>query len=320
MNSRDRVIRAIEFGTPDRVPLWLLNKDQEKGDVLWYNFEITEGAHVAAYHGGELSEWGYTWQRMDDGTMGQPREVVIPSWDSLGSYVFPSLNPERRLARCASFLEASRDYYRLAVLIISGFNLYTFLRGFENSMIDFSEQSPQSAELLDGIFSFQKELLALAAKTGFQGFYIGDDWGTQDGLLISPEMWRTQFKPRYQNFFDYAHTLGLHVWMHSCGNVTAIVEDLHDAGVDVMNVSQPNVVQLEQVGTRLKGSQCFEVPISYQTVSIRGTPKEIMAEGRRLYDLLASDKGGFIGYVEEYGCMGMSEENFNACIKAFRQF
>ena len=107
--------------------------------------------------------------------------------------------------------------------------------------------------------------------------------------------------------------------MHSCGNVTSILEDLNEAGVDVMNISQPNVVQLEQVGRKLKGSQCFEVPISYQTVSISGTPDEIMAEGRRLYSLLASEKGGFIGYVEEYGCMGMSEENFNACIKAFRQ-
>ena len=47
------------------------------------------------------------------------------------------------------------------------------------------------------------------------------------------------------------------------------------------------------------------MPISYQTVSISGTPEEIYAEARRLYDSLGTPKGGFIGYVEEYSVMGM---------------
>ena len=73
-----------------------------------------------------------------------------------------------------------------------------------------------------------------------------------------------------------------------------------------------------EVGRRLRGRQCFLVPISYQTVSIQGTPDEIHAEAQRLYDLLAVAKGGFIGYVEEYGVMGMSTENYLACGEAFR--
>ena len=61
------------------------------------------------------------------------------------------------------------------------------------------------------------------------------------------------------------------------------------------------------------------MPVSYQTVSINGTREEIYAEAQRMYDLLASSDGGFIGYVEEYGCMGMSEENYKACGEAFRR-
>jgi uroporphyrinogen decarboxylase len=61
------------------------------------------------------------------------------------------------------------------------------------------------------------------------------------------------------------------------------------------------------------------MPISYQTVSIQGTPEEVYGEARRLYDLLAIETGGFIGYVEEYSCMGMSEENYRACAEAFRK-
>ena len=109
------------------------------------------------------------------------------------------------------------------------------------------------------------------------------------------------------------------MWYHCCGNLTEIAQDFHEIGVDVLNIAQPNVVDLAAVSRRLRGRQCFMMPISYQTVSVSGTPEEIHAEARRMYDLLATEAGGFIGYVEEYGCMGMTEENSQACGEAFRR-
>jgi hypothetical protein len=58
--------------------------------------------------------------------------------------------------------------------------------------------------------------------------------------------------------------------------------------------------------------------VSYQTTSISGRPEEIEREARRAYDLLGTDHGGFIGYIEEYGCVGMPEENYQACVRAFQ--
>lgn len=318
MNSRERVISAIKFDNPDRIPIWLFNKDQELGDIFWYDFRVTEGKYNTGYHGGNISEWGYSMETLDDGTMGQPTEPVIPTWDDLEKYKFPSLNREKRLEKFAEFKKKSEGYYRLAALIITGFTTYTFLRGFENSMVDFYEEPEKSGYLLDRIFGFEKELITLAAEIGLDGFHFGDDWGTQDSLIVSPSMWREIFKPRYKALFDYAHSLGLHVWYHSCGNVGSILEDFNEIGVDVMNIAQPNVVDIEEVGKKLKGKQCFLMPISYQTVSIYGTPQDIIKEGKRLYSLLAADNGGFIGYVEEYGCMGMTDENYKACIDSFK--
>ena len=131
--------------------------------------------------------------------------------------------------------------------------------------------------------------------------------------MVSPALWRLLFKPRYARQFALAHELGLHVWYHCCGEFLAIMEDFHEIGVDVLNISQPNVNDIAEVGRRLRGRQCFMVPISYQTVSIQGTPEEIHAKARRLYDCLAVPQGGFIGYVEEYRVMGMSEANYRAC-------
>ena len=51
------------------------------------------------------------------------------------------------------------------------------------------------------------------------------------------------------------------------------MDDFHEIGADVINISQPNVVDVAAVGRRLRGRQCFMMPISYQTVSISGTPR-----------------------------------------------
>lgn len=311
-------MRAIEFRGPDRIPVWMFNRDVEKGDVMLYDLRISEGADGQNYHGGSLSEWGYRWKRLDDGSMGQPTEPVIRDWPDADAYRFPEVNAERRLAGIEDYQRRSEGYYRLPVLIITGFTTYTFLRGFENAMVDFMLERERAERLLDGIFGFEKQLMTLAAGAGFDGFHFGDDWGTQDGLMISPELWREIFKPRYRDQFDHAHKLGLHVWFHSCGNATALLEDFHEIGVDVMNLAQPNVVDLEAVSRAFRGRQCFMLPISYQTVSISGTPGEIMEEGRRLKNLFAAESGGFVGYVEEYGCMGMSEANYQACVRAFQ--
>jgi hypothetical protein len=77
------------------------------------------------------------------------------------------------------------------------------------------------------------------------------------------------------------------------------------------------VVDIEAVGTRLRGVQCFMVPVSYQTVSISGTPEAIEREARRAFQLLGTPEGGFVGYVEEYSVMGMPEENYHACVRVF---
>jgi len=309
MTRCELVQAAIAFQGPERVPIWFFNKDHLEGDILLYDLCYGENG---------LNEWGYHFLQLDDGTMGQPDEAVFPTWESMAGFAWPGGHRAERLARLDAFKERAGDRYRLGGLGLTGFTLYTFLRGFENAMTDFVAEPERSGELLDRIFGHETFMIEVAAEAGLHGVHFADDWGTQDGLIISPDLWRAVFKERYRRQFARAHELGLHVWFHCCGNIGAILEDFHEAGVDVMNVSQPNVVDIAGAGAALRGRQCFMVPISYQTVSISGTPEEIHAEAQRLYDALGTSDGGFIGYVEEYGCMGMSEENYRACGQAFR--
>jgi uroporphyrinogen decarboxylase len=296
------------------------NRDQTDGDVLLYHLSLgVPGEGSANAWDWSTNEWGYRLVSLGDGTMGHPVEAFYPAMPAPENIRVPALRETERMSKVAEFYDRCGDRYRLASFDLSGFTVYTLLRGFERSMEDFLTDPDGFAALMDRIMNFECDLMRMAARHGFHGIHFADDWGCQSGLMISPVLWRRLFKPRYARQFELAHELGLHVWYHCCGDFAGIIDDFHEIGVDVLNISQPNAVDLAAVGRRLRGQQCFLMPISYQTVSISGTPEEIYAEARRLFDLLGTPTGGFIGYVEEYGVMGMSPSNYRACGEAFRR-
>jgi hypothetical protein len=319
--SRQKLVeQAIGFNGPERVPVVFWNRDQAEGDIMLYHLALgAPGDGTPNAWNWTENEWGYRLESLGDGTMGHPVAPFYAELPQPEAIRIPALREIERMSAVPEFLKACGDRYRVASLDLSGFTVYTLLRGFENAMGDFLENPEGFAALMDRIIGFECELMKLAAQAGFHGIHFADDWGTQTGLMISPELWRRLFKPRYARQFAFAHSLGLHTWYHCCGAFDAIIGDFHEIGADVINISQPNVVGVAEVGRELQGRQCFMLPISYQTVSIRGTPQEIYAEAQRLYGLLGASAGGFIGYVEEYSVMGMSAENYRACGEAFRR-
>ena len=322
MHSRKETVDlAIRFGSPDRLPVVFWNRDQAEGDVMLYHLSLGitgDGDPATNAWDWSTNEWGYRLESLDDGTMGHPVEAYWPELPAAEEVRVPPLREEERMQAVPAFVAESGDRYRLASLDLSGFTVYTLLRGFENAMMDFVAAADRFQPVMDRIMDFECRLIELAARHGFHGIHFADDWGTQTGLMLSPALWRKLFKPGYRRQFAHAHSLGLQVWYHCCGDFAAIMPDFHEIGVDVLNIAQPNTVDLAEAGRRLRGRQCFMMPVSYQTVSISGTLEEIHTEVQRMHRLLATEAGGLIGYVEEYGCMGMSEENYRACGEAFR--
>jgi uroporphyrinogen decarboxylase len=313
MSARDEVIKAIEFQGPRYVPLWYINADMEKGDIANY--------WLFALGKGQTTEWGYQYEhaKEDNGTMGMPRHPVIADWDAYKKYTFPDPRSLKKYEGVDDFMRGNKSRYRVASMGISGFNTYLFLRGFDNAMVDFACKDAMAADLLEKIFHTETEIIKTTSKYAFDAVMFYDDWGMQKDIMVSPLMWRKIFRPLYEKQFKTIHDLGMHVFFHSCGDITAIIEDFHDIGVDVINIGQPNVIDIDRISHALKGKQCFLTPISYQTVSISGTVQDIKTEAKRLYEKLATKDGGMIGWVEEYSSIGMPRKNYLACAQAFKE-
>lgn len=320
MTREERVRRAIGFRHPDRVPVVFWNRDQAEGDVMLYHLALgAPGNGSVNAWDWSVNEWGYRLEKAGDGTMGHPVDAFYRELPRAEDIRVPELREDERMSKAPEFFAACGDRYRLASFDLSGFTVYTLLRGFENAMQDFLLEPEGFAALMDRIVDFECDLMRMAARHGFHGIHFADDWGTQTGMMISPALWRQLFKPRYARQFAVARGLGLHTWYHCCGEFGTIMEDFREIGLDVLNIAQPNVNDIAEVGRRLRGRQCFMMPISYQTVSITGSPTDIHAEAQRLYDHLGTPDGGFIGYVEEYSVMGMSAQNYCACGEAFQR-
>ena len=304
MTSKERVKSAVHFNSPDRTPIVCFNKDFEESDILI--------ADVVRHFTGEnkdVSEFGFVWDRLD-GTMGHPRVD--------GNYTIPDPADESRFDNAAKLMQQyGNDKYYVAGLSLSGFTVISILYGFENTLIDLFIAPEKIEQLADKVFSFEEEIIKEASRRGFSAVGFFDDWGTQNNLIISGEKWREFFKPRYKRQFDLCHSLGLDVYFHCCGYIYDIIGDFIEIGVDLLNISQPNVYDIEKLGKDFGGSVCFVCPVSYQTTSLSGTKEEIYAYVRLLKDNLGCYHGGLIGYVEEYKSIGLTDENYNHCKTAF---
>ena len=173
-----------------------------------------------------------------------------------------------------------------------------YLRGVEQILLDLVEK-PEIAEYIFGrLTEFYLEYARRtfeAAGGGLDLFMTGDDFGTQRGLFMSPEMWRRFLRPGFEAFVQLGKRYGCQVAHHSCGSIQPIIPDLIECGLDILNPIQPEARDMpcaelkQRFGQRL----CFHGSLSIQQTLPFGTPEEIRNEVRDRFETLGPG-GGFI--------------------------
>lgn len=142
-------------------------------------------------------------------------------------------------------------------------------------------------------------------------FGTADDLATQRGLMFSPQTWRKCFKPGLARQFAAAKELGLFTWMHACGDVSAILGDLVDISLDVLEPTQAHLPGMRPQWLKKEFGKdlTFFGAVSTQTTLPFGTPEDVRREVRERIRLLGSGGGGYIAAPDHSVFEGVPAEN-----------
>lgn len=286
MTSREVIIRAIEFKNPGRLPRSF--PAPFLSDFAW----AVMSPHPDNRPKDGVDEWGCVWQNFGFTNLGEVKDSPIKEWEDFAKMQIPQIDKPDRFSHAHDAREKAGDKF----LLSSGISLYErahFLRGIQNLWMDIYLHPQELEKLLDVLLDLNLEAIKGYAKLGVDGYFIADDWGLQDRLMISPEHWRTFWKPRYQKMFAAVKKAGMYSFMHSCGHIMDILDDLIEIGLDVVQMDQQENMGLENLGQRFKGRITFMAPVDIQQAMYKG-PDAIRAYARKMVENFATKDGGFI--------------------------
>jgi uroporphyrinogen decarboxylase len=156
-----------------------------------------------------------------------------------------------------------------------------YLRGMDNVFCDWADEGPVTEWLLDFFTERSARAGAEFARAGFDLIRLGDDVGTQNALMMSLETWRRHLKPRLSRVIAAIRKAAgeRKVWIqyHSDGNVTDLIDDLVEIGIDILNPVQPECMNLEEVCAHHRHHVAFSGMIGTQTTMPFGTSADVIA-------------------------------------------
>jgi uroporphyrinogen decarboxylase len=206
-----------------------------------------------------------------------------------------------------------------------------WLRGMENWMLDVSMNPKLAAIILDRVTDINIGLMKVGLESVGDLVDIvhlgGEDLGTQIGPLISPNMFNSLVKPRFDRLWSFTReTLNqinpqAKMMVHSCGSVRAFIPTWIEMGLNILDPIQPRAKGMEpeelkrDFGDRLS----FHGGIDLQYTLPFGTPDDVRAEVRRYIQALAPG-GGYIVAAAHFVQSDVPPENLVAIRDAIHEF
>jgi len=176
------------------------------------------------------------------------------------------------------------------------------LRGYEQFGVDLMLKTDIVKEIFENLLIIQKEVFKYYLKqTGkyLDVVFYADDLGMQDRPQISPQMYRNMIKPYHKEIFSFIKKrTEAKIFLHSCGDIYPFLEDLIDAGVDIINPVQVSAQDMEpkklkdEYGSRL----IFWGGIDEQFLINKATQDEILVKVKETVKILGRD-GGYVAAI-----------------------
>jgi len=264
-------------------------------DTVLHNHILTLGADIGFFDqiGNNLVRdvFGVVWDRSIDKDIGNIKGSIIAE-PTLKGYSFPDPADKRFFEDIEPSITSHPDMFRLYEI---GFSLYErawTLRGMENLLMDFMVNPEFVHELFEAIADYNIAQLKEASKYDIDAICFGDDWGQQSGLIMGYDTWKEFIYPQLKRMYKAVHDEGKYVFIHSCGDVDELFDDLTDIGLNCFNPFQPEVMDIHSLIKKYRGRLTFHGGLSIQKTLPYGTRDEVIAESQKL--LKAGAEGSYI--------------------------
>ena len=193
--------------------------------------------------------------------------------------------------------EFSSNFGVIGELETTIFETAWYLVGLEKFLMDVMTGADYVEPLLDRIMHINVEIGKELIRLGADMIWCGDDFGGQNGMILSPELWRAVFKPRIQFIFEEFRSVNPNIksaW-HSCGSILPIIPDFIELGLNILNPIQPLAKDMtpERLVTEFGNDLIFFGGIDVQDLLPNGRPQQIKDEVWRRMDILGKN-GGYI--------------------------
>ncbi len=341
MTRKERMLAAIRREPQDRIPTQLDFSPKmldvvcnhygapctgEEALLPWMDNHLVYGFINDAFGmqrkrvlgGGAIAydNWGCGFDISQEGNC----QVVHPLEDeaAYSTYEFPDPNAPGLLDWAeAAIAQYGDEYVVSSYQVMSLIERAEALRGFQNFLCDLAGDEDFAEELLEKITDYQVAMAKRYIRAGVSCGRVGDDYGSQRGMLINPKTWRRLIKPRLARIIAAYKDEGLPVILHSCGDVRPIIPELIEIGVDVLNNVQPEAMPREDL-VQYRGQVTFYGGISTQQVLPHGTEEDIYNEVKACIDAYGPGNGLLLST----GISVMSDvpvKNLNALFRAFNE-
>lgn len=359
MDSRERTFSALNFEEPDRVPIdfWMSDGfrrklesvlnisgkgflDSHDVDLRYIEGPKYIGPPLRTFpHGSEEDIWGVQRKAVTVGTgdavevykelaaspLASPTTVEAiddyAHWPSADWFDYSNIEEQ---------CERIREAGRVAVFMGDRLNRIAqlkpgmYLRGIEQILVDM-RANPEIAEAIfsriRGFYRVYAERIFDAANGKLDLVLMGDDFGSQNGPLVSPAMWAAFLGDGFGEYVALAKSYGLRVMHHTCGSVRALIPLMIERGLDVLQSLQPEAAGMAarelkaEFGDRL----AFHGGMSIQRTLPFGTPADVRDEVRDRVEALAPG-GGYILCTAHNVQADTPVANVEALLQAYKDF
>jgi len=306
MNGRER-IRTIISGRPaDRCGFWLGNPHADTWPIYHAHFGTATQEELRLRLGDDL-RWicpqffGSAYRHpegrgMFDAGLSKKRHgqagPLADCQDLAEAEAFDWPDPNYlNFDEALAALRDAGDFYRAGGFWTCFYHNVMDLFGMESYLVNMYEQPELVQAVTDRVCGFYyqaNERFYAKAGTLLDGFFFGNDFGTQLDLICGPEQFDQFILPWFRKFTAQAHRHGYQVILHSCGAIHKVIGRLIEARVDCLHPLQALAAGMDAatLARDFKGRIAFMGGIDTQELLVKASPAEVKAEVRRVRELL----------------------------------